>query len=70
MAVITKLIATQDIVNGASVVNPSLAGSGYMYDNPARTQHLASGDALTFFQELDSRYRYHSGVGGSGNWEH
>jgi hypothetical protein len=41
-----------------------------LYRGPGRTQHIASGDSLTFFQNLDQRYRLHGGQCGSGDWEH
>lgn len=70
MAVIKKAIAINDIVNGGSIVCPGLSTTGYQYDNRDRTQHLASGDSLSLMQNLDTRYKYHGGVGGSGAWEH
>jgi hypothetical protein len=66
-----KIITGKDIINGLCVVGGGSFGNApATYDNPQRTQHFASGDSLKFFQEMDGRYRYHGGVGGSGNWEH
>lgn len=57
-----------DIVNGLAVVNNGNSTSSY--DAAARTQHWASGDSLAVLQNINGRYRYHGGEGGSGNWEH
>jgi hypothetical protein len=66
---VARIYTSQDIVNGiGTVIDGSLKPTNY--DNKDRDVHIPSGDSLQFFQTLDKRYRYHGGVGGSGNWEH
>lgn len=64
-----KPISGNDTVNGLATV---MTGSGRakLYDNTQRTQHIPDPAGTAYAQNLDDRYRFHGGPGGSGNWEH
>ncbi len=63
-----KAIPANDVVNGAAVV--STGERTRLYDNAQRTEHIPNPAATATAQNIDKRYRYHGGPGGSGNWEH
>lgn len=72
MAIYGKAITTNDIVIGLATV---CTGQKTQYldlegGSGLRTMHWGSGESLKEFQTLNSRYHYHGGTGGSGNWEH
>jgi hypothetical protein len=64
-----KIRTSDDIINGLAVVGGGVA-KPQTYDNTQRTQHYPSGDSLLVLQNINSRYKYHGGTSGSGNWEH
>jgi hypothetical protein len=66
---IAKAVTGNDIINGLAIVALGAAKPA-IYDPVARVQDYPSGDSLRVLQNIDSRYLYHGGVGGSGAWEH
>lgn len=65
---LAKAVPANDIINGLAVASQG-DGPPKKYDGAPRTQHVLQPSGA-YYENLDTRYRYHGGAGGSGNWEH
>ena len=57
MAIYKKCVSANDIINGLVAVGAGArTATPQTHDDTSRTQHYASGDSLTTFLVLDTRY--------------
>lgn len=67
---VAKIITGQDIIVGLAVANTG-ANVPIIYVPPERTERYATvADMGSTVTTINSRFLYHGGPGGSGNWEH
>lgn len=68
---VAKAISANDQIEGlAAVASGEPKKAAQLYDPRQRTVHIPTPDGTAEMVNINARFLYHGGVGGSGNWEH
>lgn len=65
---VAKAITANDVINGGAAVCDGEKTT--LFDPTQRTRHYAATSAVPGVTNSNTRFLYHGGTGGSGNWEH